>query len=200
MKKSLSFFSLIAMLLFTSSCTKEDLPIRSNKTDSMSYQSYSPFNLYAHLTKPADKSTYIPVDNFDPYEDAFAEQTLERQESGFQELTIDNIYFESIGLDLFGKAKDLLESCQFVAYIPGSTTPAYLLATYNPEESNSSDNFQIEISAEDFTTLVKENRSLVYYFRFEYKEEPPLQNYSFLEVRYYMRMNYDYTLLPNVEK
>ncbi len=199
MKKSLFFFSLLAMLFFNSSC-KEELPISSTGSKSLNYKSSSPHSLYAHLTRPEDKRTFIPVENFDPYEDAIAEQTIERQESGFQELMIDNIHFKSVGLDLSGTAKDLLESCELIAYPFGVPSMDYVLATYDPTASNFTDNFQLEINPEEFTQVLKANRSLVYYFRLEFKEEPPIQDPSFIQVRYNMSVNYDYTILPNPEK
>lgn len=193
MKKSLSFFSLIAMLLFTSSCAKENIkPLSSNSF--LSYTS-SLYDITSRLTTPNDISTFLPVENFNPYEDAIADVILKQNRSGFQEFNLNLLSLKTVGVDFPDELKGLIKSCQLIASVRSETNNTkYVLATYNPEADNLANNFTIDISPEDFTSFTKENALTYYSFVVDFHSPPANENPVF--VRYRISVDYESHIQP----
>lgn len=205
MKNSLFFFCLTAILFFTSSCKKEELNLSRSGSSSIEYNS-ALYNITSRLSPPNQISSFVVVENFNPYEDALADAVLKHQDSGFQELSITNLKFNSVGIRFTSlvNTDQLIKSCLLVATDRGSTdTKKYLLAKYDQDSSSLSANFTIDISPEEFISFTKENAlnryALVdYSFIFEFNTPPTEEELTYIS--YSINLAYDYSMLLNSEK
>ncbi len=205
MKNSLFFFCLTAILFFTSSCKKEELNLSRSGSSSIAYNS-AQYDITSRLSPPNQISSFVVVENFNPYEDAIADAVLKHKDSGFQELNITNLKFNSVGIRFTSLANtdQLIKSCLLVAIDRSSAdTKKYVLAKYDQDSDNFTANFTIDISPEEFISFTKENAlnryALVdYSFIFEFNTPPTEEELTYIS--YSINLAYDYSMLLNSEK